>query len=85
MSSLFATKENGRWRASCYEGRDRGKLIGRCFLLIERQTPLREPMAVAFFVLTSEIVDSIEMAGVKFLNTITDRKQGQNGTPSNNG
>jgi len=34
---------------------------------------------------TSEIVDSIEMAGVKFLNTITDRKQGQNGTPSNNG
>jgi len=34
---------------------------------------------------TSEIVDSIEMAGVKFLNTITDKKAGQNGTPSSNG
>lgn len=35
---------------------------------------------------TAEIVDSIEMAGVKFLNTITDKKApGQNGTPSNNG
>lgn len=26
---------------------------------------------------TNEIVDSIEMAGVKFLNIITERKQGQ--------
>lgn len=33
---------------------------------------------------TSEIVDSIEMAGVKFLNTITEKKAGQNGTPTNN-
>ncbi|MDO6748892.1 MotA/TolQ/ExbB proton channel family protein, partial [Gilvimarinus sp. 1_MG-2023] len=29
---------------------------------------------------TNEIVDSIEMAGVKFLNIITERKQGQSTT-----
>ncbi len=32
---------------------------------------------------TAEIVDSIEMAGVKFLNTITDKKSGN--TPGTNG
>lgn len=34
---------------------------------------------------TSEVVDSIEMAGVKFLNVITEKKAGQNGTPTQNG
>ena len=34
---------------------------------------------------TSEIVDSIEMAGVKFLNIITERKADKSGTPGNNG